>query len=163
MPRFATGQMLKRLTITSLLGLALLFSQGGVLLIAALCPHLRLAVPVCGTMTGDGAMDHSQMTHYEMDQDSSLLATVAEDRIAFGPGDERPCSHCAIHVRANSNTAWVRTAEVGKRSAELKVSQTVSVLPPGFNAGVAVLTPREHGPPGDASRPKHVLLNTFRI
>lgn len=161
--------MLKRLTLTSLLGLALLFSQGGVLLIAALCPHLRLAMPGCSSMSNQAAeIEHSQMAHHDMDQDnfSPVLATARDSNdtnvIQLQEG-ERPCSHCVIHAGAKSNPISVRTAETVKRSAELSVPQTVPARPPLGASDIAVLAAREHSPPGDGNRPKHVLLNTFRI
>ena len=154
--------MPKRLAITSLLGLALLFSQGGVLLLAALCPHLRLTEPVCSTMASEATMDHSQMIHHEMDHGSLSAATVVGKSIAFAPGEPRPCAHCIIHARTNSKTTSARTAETVKRSVELKVAQAVSILPFVVTA-VAAKTRAEHGPPGDASRPRHVLFSTFRI
>ena len=154
--------MPKRLAITSLLGLALLFSQGGVLLIAALCPHLRLTEPVCSSMASEAALDHSQMIHHEMDHGSLSPATVVAQSIVFAPGAPRPCSHCIIHARTNSKTTSARTAETVKRSVELKVAQAVSVLPFVVTA-VASKTRAAHGPPGDAGRPRHVLFSTFRI
>ena len=154
--------MLKRLTITSLLGVALLFSQGGVLLIAALCPHLRLAVPVCGDMTGD-AVDHSQMAHHEMEPGNSLLDGLHEANTILWQGGGRPCSHCSIHGQTKSSNASVKTAETVKRTTEISVPDTVSAFAPVITSDVAVLTAKEHGPPGEASRPKHVIFSTFRI
>ena len=157
--------MLKRLTITSLLGLALLFSQGGVLLIAALCPHLRLAVRVCSMPNNEPEMDHSQMAHHDMDQGTLLLSTTGDANASeLAPSEgARPCSHCAISASSNATVASLRTAEITKRSAALNVSQSNAVPPSLALSDVAVLTPRDHGPPGEASRPRHVLLNTFRI
>ena len=159
--------MLKRLTLTSLLGLALLFSQGGVLLIAALCPHLRLAMPGCSSMSNQAAeMDHSQMAHHDMDQDNLLVMTArdsSDSNVVQVQEGERPCSHCAIHAASKSNPISVRTAETVKRSGELSVPQTVSALPRLAASDIGVLAAREHSPPGEGNRSKHVLLNTFRI
>ena len=146
--------MLKLFPITLLLGLALLFGQGGVVLVAAVCPHLSLASSGCDMPDMTAAMDHSQMAHHDMNHGNPDLPAIAT-----APGQE-PCSHCVIHSRSNSNGELVRTTDTVKRSADLDVPVRVS-LPPV--APVAVLTPREHGPPGKASRPKHVLINTFRI
>jgi hypothetical protein len=143
--------MLKLFPITLLLELALLFGQGGVVLVAAVCPHLSLAAPGCDMSE---MMDHSQMAHHDMNHDNPDMPAIAD---VYQQG---PCTHCVIHSRSNSNGELVRTADTVKRSADLEVPVRVS-LPP--IAPVAVLTPREHGPPGLASRPKHVLINTFRI
>lgn len=148
---------MRRSAITSLLGFALLFSHGGVVLVAALCPHLSFSAPSCDMPEMESAVDHSKMAHHGMTHDSPVLPAIAT---AQGP---ESCSHCVIHSRPNSNGVLVRTADTAKRSAELEVPAGVSVLPPITSVAVAVLTPRQHGPPGKASRPKHILINTFRI
>ena len=158
--------MLKRLPITLLLGSALLFSQGGVLLIVALCPHLRFTAPSCVMPKMQSAMDHSQMDHHATDThdtpaqafnaDSSDVDSVIGHR-------EQTCSHCVIHSSSPSNFVSVRTADIGKRAQGLEVPLSVSVDPPIAAATAAALMPREHGPPRKASRPKHILINTFRI
>lgn len=146
--------MLRLFPITLLLGLALLFGQGGVVLVAAVCPYLSLAAPGCDMPEMNAEMDHSQMAHHDMNHDNPDSPAIANAQ------EHEPCTHCVIHSRSNSNGEFVRTTETVKRSADLDVPVRVS-LPP--LAPVAVLTPREHGPPGKASRPKHVLINTFRI
>jgi hypothetical protein len=158
--------MLKRFPITLLLGLALLFSQGGVLLVAALCPHLRLSAPICDMPKMEPEMDHSQMAHHGTDNpDIPLLAANAEsndaDRVIGH--SEQSCSHCVIHSRSTSNVVLVRTADISKRSPNLKVPLSVVVPPPIGPIMIGAVTPRDHGPPGKANRPKHVLINTFRI
>ena len=159
--------MLKRCPITLLLGSALLFSQGGVLLIAALCPHLRFTAPSCNTpKVQSSAMDHSQMDHHATDihhaPPQAFNADASDVDGVIGPG-EQTCSHCIIHARSTSNVVFVRTADIGKQSPDLELPLGVSVDPPIASATVAALMPREHGPPGKAKRPKHILINTFRI
>ena len=156
MARLVTKQLLKRFPITLLLGLALLLSQGGVALVAALCPHLRLAAPTCDMPEMESPMDHSQMAYQDMSHDSPVLPAID---IAHG---QEPCSHCVTHSRSNSNGVLVRTADTVKRTTDLQPPLGVSATPPVTLVAVAVL-PREHGPPGKASRPKHLLINTFRI
>ena len=158
--------MLKRLPITLLLGSALLFSQGGVLLIVALCPHLRFTAPSCVMPKMQSAMDHSQMDHHATDTpdtpaqasnaDSSDVDSVIGDR-------KQTCSHCIIHARSTSNVVLVRTADIGKQSPNLELPVSVSVDPPIAATTVPVLMPRDNGPPGKAGRSIHVLINTFRI
>jgi len=157
MARFVTVQLLKRYPITLLLGLALLFSQGGVLLVAALCPHLRLAAPICDMPKMESPVDHSHMAHHDMSHNGQVLPAAANAQA------EEPCSHCVIHSRSNSNGVLVRTADTVKRWADLEIPVGVSVFSSATPVAVAVLTARQHGPPGKASRPKHVLINTFRI
>ena len=99
-------------------------------------------------------MDHSEMAHHDMSHDSPVAIVIEKG--------QEPCSHCVIHSRSNSNGRLIRTTDTVKRSADLEVPVGVSVPPPVTLVAVAVL-PREHGPPGKASRPKHVIINTFRI
>ena len=159
-------KMLKRFPITLLLGFALLFSQVGVLFIAALCPHLRFTAPICDMPKVQSAMDHSQMDHHATDNDHlPAQAAHAESNDVEGVigHSEQTCSHCVIHSRSTANVVSVRTADIGKQSPDLEVPRSVSVAPPLALTTVAALTPRDHGPPGKASRPKHILINTFRI
>lgn len=156
--------MLKRFPITPLLGFALLFSQGGVLLVAALCPHLRVTAPICGMPNMQPAMDHSQMDHHAADNhDTPAQPSHADSTEGVIGHSEQTCSHCVIHSRSTPNVVFVRTAELSKRSPNLEIPHSVSVAPPIAATTVAALTPRDHGPPGTAGRPKHVLINTFRI
>ena len=155
--------MLRQFAITGLLGAALLLSQGGSVLVAALCPHLRSPKPVCDMSMERPAMDHSEMAHHGMVQDASLPPTVSDsgDRgEAIRHGDE-PCSHCAVHSRSDSSSPF-RMADVVKRSTDLDIPDTVAVVGPVVTVNFAVLTPRDHDPPGQA-RPRHLLINTFRI
>ena len=159
--------MLKRLPITLLVGSALLFSQGGVLLIAALCPHLRFTAPSCDTpKVQSSAMNHSQMDHHATDNHGSPTQASSADSIdvdgVIGHG-ERTCSHCIIHARSTSNVVLVRTADIGKQSPDLERPLSVSVDPPIAATTAAAVIPRDHGPPGKDNRPKHLLINTFRI
>jgi hypothetical protein len=128
--------MLKLFPITLLLGVALLFGQGGVAFMVALCPHLSLAAPGCDMPEMKAAMDHSQMAHHDMNHGNLDLPAIANAQ------GQEPCSHCVIHSRSNSKGEFVRTADTVKRAADLDVPIRVS-LPP--IAPVAVLTPREHG------------------
>jgi hypothetical protein len=157
--------MLKRFPITLLLGFALLFSQGGVLLVAALCPHLNFSVPICDAPKMNRGMDHSQMGHHDMGHDSWGPAAASNSHdvnTAIGEA-EQSCSHCVIHSPSNSNLKVVRIADTVKRSLDGDISHSVVILPRIAPVAVAVLTPRDNGPPGKASRPKHLLINTFRI
>ena len=156
--------MLKRFPITLLLGFALLFSQGGVLLVSALCPHLRFSMPTCDAPKTQPGMDHSQMAHHDMGHDSAGVATASNSyEVNTAIGKQQSCSHCVIHSPSNSNLKVVRIADTVKRSADVDTSHSVVILPRIVPAGVAVLTPRDNGPPGKASRPKHLLINTFLI
>jgi hypothetical protein len=69
--------MLKLYPITLLLGVTLLFGQGGVAFVAALCPHLSLAAPRCDMPEMQSAMDHSQMAHHDMNHGNPDLPAIA--------------------------------------------------------------------------------------
>ena len=148
--------MVRRFAIIVLLGAALLSSQGSSVFLAALCPHLRTSRPDCDMSTAQTAMDHSQSTHHGMDQDASLGSE------AIGHVDE-PCPHCVIHSRPDSSAVMVRSADSVKRSADFDIPDSVTVVTPVTPVSIALLTPRDHGPPGKAVRPRHILINTFRI
>lgn len=152
--------MHKRFLATTVLAGALLFSQGGNFLIAALCPHLRSGMASCETQRVGVPMSHEDMGHMaHMEQEPA--AQPNRDAVAL---DEpvAPCSHCAVHSRTTPNTASLRESEAAKRSADLNIPLHFSRVAPVTGSPVAVLTSRAHGPPGEA-RPRHILINIFRI
>lgn len=154
--------MHKRFLVNTVLGIALLFSQGGNLLVAALCPHLQSGMASCETQLADPAMSHKDMGHaghLEMEQEPSSQGVA--DVTALGQPIS-PCSHCAVHSRTNPNPDSLRETEVPKRSVELNIPLQVSRVAPVAAAPVDVLTSRAHGPPGDPI-PRHILINIFRI
>ena len=153
--------MHKRFIATTVLATALLFSQGGSFLIAALCPHLQSGMASCETQLSESTMSHDDMGHMghmEMEQEpASQDANVA----TLGQ-PVSPCSHCAVHSRTSPNTASLRQAEAARRSADLNIPFQDSRLAPAAASPVAVLTSSAHGPPGDPT-PRHILINIFRI
>jgi len=134
--------MLRRFVIIVLLGVVLLFSQSSSVLLAALCPHLSVSKHVCAMSMVQTEMDHAQT--------------------AIGHGDQ-PCPHCVIHSRSDSSPVMVRSADGVKRSADFDIPDSVAVVTPVTPVSIALLTLRDHGPPGRAGRPRHILINTFRI
>lgn len=154
--------MLKRLAVSFLPGIALLFSQGAVLLVLGLCPHIRSGLPNCNTAKTELVMDHEAMGHHEMNLNAPVEIHNADKSLpAFGE-PEQPCSHCAIHSRSNSNESVLRTADTVKRSSDVNVPHTVSVISTVAFSFVAIPTSRAHGPPGQTT-PKYILISTFRI
>ena len=152
---------------TTVLATALLLSQGGSFLVAALCPHLQSGMASCETQasasTGGhegmshedmGRMDHAEMEHEHASQ---------PNHDALAPGQPiGPCPHCAVHSRNNRNTASLNETEAAKRAADLHIPLDFSRIAPVSFAAVPVLTSRAHGPPGDPTR-RHILINIFRI
>ncbi len=151
--------MHKRFLATTVLATALLFSQGGNFLVAALCPHLQSGMASCETQLAESTMSHEDMGHMGMGHESA--SNLNSDAGAFGQ-PIKPCSHCAVHSRTNPNTASLRETEAAKRSADLSIPLPFSRVSPVSVPTVSVLTSRAHGPPGQPT-PRHILINIFRI
>ncbi len=153
--------MHKRFLVTTLVGIAVLFGQGGNFLVGALCPHLRSAAASCDMQVSETEMSHQEMGHEGMG--SMDNEPIAQDNEADTLGQPpKPCSHCAVHSRSSSNAISLRETDTPKRSADLSIPLTVSTIVPVSTSSAAVLTSRAHGPPGEL-RPRHILINIFRI
>jgi hypothetical protein len=156
--------MHQRFLTTIVLATALLFSQGGSFLIAALCPHLRSGMASCEsqlsapTMSHEG-MAHEQMGHMEMEQEA---ASQPDADVASISKPISPCSHCVVHSSTSPNTASLRQAEAARRSVDLNIPLQVSRVAPVEASPVAVLASRAHGPPGEFT-PRYILINVFLI
>lgn len=154
--------MPKRFLVTTVLAAALLFSQGGTLLVAALCPHLQSGMGSCETPLAEATMSHEDMGHMEMgSMEHEIPANPDPEAVALGE-PTGPCSHCAVHSRTNPNIASLRVTEAARRSGALNFPIHFYGVAPITVAPVAVLTSRAHGPPGDQT-PRHILINIFRI
>lgn len=154
--------MHKRFLAITVLTAALLFSQGGHLLVAALCPHLRAGMVSCDTPPAKASMSHEDMGHgghMEMEPE----AASHPNPYSFALGQPiGPCSHCAVHSRTTPNAVSLRETEAARRSIDFNIPLNFSSVAPVSVPHVAVLTSRAHGPPGEAI-PKHILINIFRI
>jgi hypothetical protein len=148
-----------RFLATTVLAAALLFSQGGNFLIAALCPHLRSGTASCEIPLVETTLSHQDMGHVGMDHSS----TLNPDPSAVAAGhDIDPCSHCAVHSGKNPNPPSLRETEAPKRSAELSIPLHFSTVAPVIVSPTAVLTSRAHGPPGESTA-RYILMSIFRI
>ena len=156
--------MRRQFVTTTVLAAALLFSQGGNFLVAALCPHLRSGMASCETQTADPAMSHENMGHMGMDHEMSPAYPDPDTHSSSAAIDKqhRPCSHCAVHSRTSPRAASLRETEAAKHSYDLSIPVHGVRVAPAAITPVAVLTSRAHGPPGGATS-KHILLNIFRI
>ena len=160
--------MHKRLAATAVLGIALLFSQGADILVAALCPHLRSPAEPCITQTPEPNTSHEHMDHMEMDstesesvsEGSSDSSERSEDVALTQPTGT--CPHCAMHSRSSSNPASFREIETAKRASELSVPLSLELIVFEHESAAPILVSRAHGPPGKYI-PKHILINVFRI
>ncbi len=158
----AAVTMHKWFLVSTLLGIALLFSQAGNFLVGALCPHLRSASASCDMQVSETEMSHEEMDHAGMGSMGNEPAAQRNNGADALGQPTKPCSHCAVHSRSSSNAISLREADGPKRSADLTIPLTVSTIVPVATASAAVLTSRAHGPPGEL-RPRHILINIFRI
>ena len=152
--------MSKRLISTTFLSFALLFSQGGSFLIAALCPHLHTGIMRCDMPAQEHAMDHHQMAGMQMDQESAESPVNSD-----APAVDQPagtCTHCAVHSRTTSNAFSVRHVEAAKRATDLAVPKRLHRPELLFIQVQQRLTARSHGPPGNTVS-RYILIDVFRI
>ncbi|MBA2527831.1 MAG: hypothetical protein H0V18_18925 [Pyrinomonadaceae bacterium] len=155
----ARTYMHKRFLATTILATALLLSQGGNFLVAALCPHLQSGMASCKAQLAVATMSHMDMGHMGMEHESA--ANLDPHAVALGQ-PIGSCSHCAVHSRTNPNTASLSATEAVKRSADWNIPLHLSRVAPVALSPVAVLNSRAHGPPGETT-PRYILINIFRI
>lgn len=160
--------MHKRLAATAVLGIALLFSQGANVLVAALCPHLRSPAEPCITQAPKTDSDDEHMDHTEMDsaEGESVSAEQSDsgeesDRVALSQ-PVGSCPHCAMHSRSSSNPASFREIETAKRTSDLNIPLLVELTVVEHASAAPNFSSRAHGPPG-SELPRHLLINVFRI
>lgn len=150
--------MHRRFLVNAVFGVALLFNQGGTLLIAALCPHVS-GKASCETQLPDPDMSHEDRGHMGMVHET--VSNPSPDEVALSQ-PIGPCSHCAVHSRPTQNIASVRGIEAPKRSADFNIPVQFSIATPKTVSPIAVVTSRAHGPPGELG-PRYILINVFRI
>ena len=134
-----------------ILALAVLFSQGGGSVLAAICPHLRsLHNASCHEIAqvvsaGDHAMRH--------DSDEPVFET--EDAAIS-------CNHCAVHSRTKPDDSALPQLDTFQRANDLVTPIAATFIAPSLPSRTIAWTANAHGPPG-AAGPLHLLLNVFRI
>ena len=152
------------LTIT-VLGIAVLFSQGGNFLVASLCPHLRSGMASCESQAAAPTMSHHDMGHMGMkhETNSAPSADPHQDLNSVAVSQQHgPCPHCAVHSRTIPRAASLRETEAPKKSTSLSLALHSFRVAPVTESAVAVLNSRAHGPPGDPTA-RYILINIFRI
>ena len=159
--RLVARTMHTRFLVTTVAGLALIFSQGGHFLVAAFCPHLTSKAASCESSNAPAEMAHHDMDHMQGDsseQGAPLSGLTAATAVSTPTGD---CDHCFMHSRQDLPTSQ-RHSNVPERSADPIVSLQSTTVIPVSTLPTAVLASKAHGPPGsEVSR--HILLNVFRI
>jgi hypothetical protein len=146
---YCSPAIMNRRFITGIIALAVLFSQSGGSVFAAICPHLRAANNTCHEMAQASNADHHQATHSEGD-------VFETDETAAS------CNHCAVHSRTRRDDSALQETSVIQRANDLTVAAASSTVSPVFFSTNITPVVRAHGPPG-ATAPLHILLNVFRI
>lgn len=160
--------MHKQFSAITILAVALVFSQGGNFLVAALCPHLRSGVKSCNPNVAEPAVSHQEaMSHHDMGhmQKDSIKHETASNSDSGEAALGRPmelCAHCAVHSRTSSNAISLRDSEAAKRAEDFAVPIMVWKVIPVATSAVAAFDSSGHGPPGEHP-PRHILINIFRI
>jgi len=157
--------MHKQFWAITIVAVALLFSQGGSILVASLCPHQQSSMPSCGSQLSAMAMVHGSIEHIEHVKMGSMEQAPAisqdADHFAFGQPTST-CPHCAVHSRTALNAASLRESEATRRFDDaivpLQFPRIVRATAVPFHLPVS----RAHGPPG-SNIARYVLISTFRI
>jgi hypothetical protein len=150
---------------------AFLLSSWSNVIAASFCPHysvrdFAIKQPVEQNSPADSAPCHHEMAQMDMDGESqSKTHASTTDTPRPAPAvlelPNEPCGHCWMHSQPSSGNGTV--------VAPSSLSQSAAVDAPPLDTAIALpltfiipITPVEHGPPG-ISRPRHVLINVFRI
>ena len=156
--------MHKRFLVITVVGVALLFSQGGSFLIAALCPHLRSGQVSCNKHSAESTMSEmadNEMGHMAMDSMDESASNPDPNAVALGEPIGL-CSHCAMHSRTVPPAVSLRETEASKRSGTFVIPNAVPQLLTAKMPYLPIFSSRAHGPPGQTT-PRHILINIFRI
>ena len=144
--------MKRRFVAALIVALAVLFSQGGGLVLAAICPHLRTeqrADNACHTKSHDDVV----VEHHQSDE-------AEGDAFQTDEADVR-CNHCIVHSRNKREESALQQNNSSQRANDPKVSTSFLPAGPSLLETVAPVA-KAHGPPG-APAPLYLLVNVFRI
>ena len=134
-----------------IVALAVLFSQGGSFVLAAVCPHLRIEQPDNSCHTNS----HEVVAEHHQPNEAKGPAFETEE-----PGIR--CNHCVVHSRNKREESVLQQTKTSQRADDQKSAvPVVKVEPPSFLKTVA-WSAKAQGPPGH-NAPLHLLLNVFRI
>jgi hypothetical protein len=142
--------MNRRFVATAIIALAVLLSQGGGSVLAAICPHLRSLNNAC----------HETQAHEVTDNHHELEPAQGD---AFEPTDSAAaCNHCAVHSRTRRDDSTLQPGNASQRAADLTIPLAPPVAVPPSLLKTIAWTAKAHGPPRDCG-PLHLLNNIFRI
>ncbi len=133
-----------------IVALAVLFGQGGGLVLAAICPHLRSEKAPdnsCHTKSHEAVAEHHQPD---------------ESREAFQTSEpDVRCNHCIVHSRNKREESALQQNNNSQRANDPKVStSSLAISPPLLETVVPFA--KAHGPPR-VTAPLYLLVNVFRI
>ena len=143
--------MKRRFVAALIVALAVLFSQGGGLVFAAICPHLRSQQPD----TSCHRDPESVVTeHHRSDEAKGEAFEIREPDVR--------CSHCVVHSRNKREESLLQQTSTPQRTGDdkpaapvVKFESTLSIKPVAWSA-------KAKSPPGHAA-PLYLLVNVFRI
>lgn len=143
--------MKRRFLAGLIVALAVLFSQSGGLVFAAICPHLRSQQPD-NSCHSDSATVVTE--HHQSDEAKSEALEVREPDVR--------CNHCVVHSRSKREETLLQQTNTPQRASDDKAALPVVKieLPLCFNA--VAWSAKAKSPPGPAA-PLYLLVNVFRI
>jgi hypothetical protein len=139
-----------------IVALAVLFGQGGGLVLAAICPHLRSEKQPensCHTKSGNDVAEVAE--HHQP------AAAEQGDAFATEEHDVR-CNHCVVHSRSKREESALQQPNTSPHTEDHKIAVPLFKLQSPYSLSSSAWNAKAQRPPGP-SAPLHVLLNVFRI
>jgi hypothetical protein len=144
-----------RFLAATILALAVLLSQGGGLVLAAICPHLRAQhAASCHENTHENSAHHQHMGHE--------MAPAGDAEVFESEETAVSCNHCAIHSRTKRDDSALQSSNTLQRESDPPVLISFRSVEPESLLNAPAWSPQAHGPPVDTG-PLHLLHNVFRI
>lgn len=147
--------MNRRFLAATILALAVLFSQGGGLVLAAICPHLRAQH---GASCHENKHENSAHYHHMGHE----MAPAGGDEVFESEETAISCNHCAIHSRTKRDDSALQSTSILQRESDPPASISFHVVEPQSLLSTPAWSTKAHGPPVDTG-PLHLLHNVFRI
>jgi hypothetical protein len=143
--------MNQRFVAAIIVALAVLSSQAGGSVLAAICPHLRSP----HNASCNEAPPNTSVVHHQMDNANGDAVFETEETAAS-------CNHCAVHSRTKRDDSARQSTDSVQRASDPSVADAFSAAGPPSLVRTVTWFARAHGPPGNAG-PLHLLLKVFRI
>jgi hypothetical protein len=147
--------MKRKFVAALIVALAVLFGQGGGLVLAAFCPHVKAEQP-------DNACHDAQEANSQDAVTEHHQTAVPEGHAFESKESDVRCNHCVVNSRSKREESVLQTTYTPQRADDQKSAVHVyRVEHPSF-LKISTWSAQTHGPPGPPA-PLHVLLNVFRI